>query len=244
MRSLTPRAVFALRSALPLAIVALASTGTFAHDGPPLPAAEPSATNNTDLQRAGTPVDTPKVAPPSTMKPVPPLFDPSKETIFTTSTYRKPSRLKVGIYAADSTSLRRATDPIYVAFGASLDLPPRGVPQPFTPEVYLDSAYFNTTSGDSAQAFLVGGGLGFRFYPGVKPGFTTQRPHLFVGAGVGLYYLHTDLGTKQDDTQLGGKVSAGVDFAAGWTFETNYTLVGKSNGTDFSGPMALLSYRF
>ncbi len=183
----------------------------------------------------------------SDLKPVAPLFDPRREALFTgPSNYRKPGRLKIGAFFPQEKSLRDATESVFISLGASVDLPPRGITRPFTPEIYIDSAFH--IEEDNNEASFVAGGIGFRFYPGAKPGFAVtrlSRPRLFVGAGVGAYFLRYDInGVEEDDVKFGGKATLGLDLVNDWALEANYTFTGELNDVGFGGPSVLLAYRF
>ena len=200
----------------------------------------------TDLQKASELQDKPEFRQ-SDIKTTAPLFNPEKEALFTVpSNYRKPGRLKVGLFFPQSSDLRDATASTYFSFGGSLDLPPRGITRPFTPELYLDSAFRVDDSNNEAS--LIGGGIGFRFYPGAKPGAmarTLNNPRLFVGGGVGAYFLRYDIGTASESgVTFGGKASLGLDFEGDWSLEGTYTFVGELENTSFSGFGVLLGYRF
>ncbi|MBC8135985.1 MAG: hypothetical protein H8F28_08885 [Fibrella sp.] len=200
----------------------------------------------TDLERAAQLTDKP-VYNQSDLKPVAPLFDPRKEALFPgPSGYRKPGRLKIGAFFPQEKALRDSTEDVFISLGASVDLPAQGTTRPFAPELYLDSAFH--VEEDDNEASFVGAGIGFRFYPGAKEGFAVTRlssPRLFVGAGVGAYFLRYDIdGVQDDDVKFGGKATIGLDFVEDWALEANYTFTGELNDVEFGGPSVLLSYRF
>lgn len=207
--------------------------------------AQESKPGTSELEKAAELRTKPVLGTRSELKPVAPLFDPNKElTNPTLSTYRKPSRLKAGVYAPTKKAVRNATADAYVSFGASVDLPPTGVTQPFTPELYLDGAYHHSEADDT-EATILGIGVGFRYYLKTEKGFSQNHPHFYVGAGVGGYYIRTQLqGIKADKVTFGGKVTAGLDLRDGWAIEGSYLMPGKFNGTDFAGLTAQLAYRF
>ncbi|MBC8138959.1 MAG: hypothetical protein H8F28_24045 [Fibrella sp.] len=214
----------------------------------PSPAPKPAEVPDplTDLEKAGQLTDKPEYRQ-SDLKPVPPLFDPKRQALFTgRSDYRKPGRLKFGVFFPQEKALRDSTEKVFISLGASVDLPPRGITRPFTPELYIDSAFH--VEEDSNEASFVAGGIGFRFYPGAKAGFAATRlssPRLFVGAGVGAYFLSYDInGVQDDEVKFGGKASIGLDFVDDWALEATYTFTGELNEVQFGGPSVLLSYRF
>lgn len=210
----------------------------------PKPAEVPDP--QTDLERAGKLTDKPEFNK-SELKPTAPLFDPKRQALFTGRTdYRKPGRLKFGVFFPKEDEIRDSTDKTFISLGASVDLPARGITRPFTPELYIDSAFH--IEEDSNEASFVGGGIGFRFYPGSKPGFAVTRlssPRFFVGAGIGAYFLSYDIDGVQDDSvKFGGKASIGLDFVENWGLEATYTFTGELNDVSFGGPSILLAYRF
>lgn len=200
----------------------------------------------TDVEKAGKLTTAPEYNK-SDLKPVAPLFNPRREALFTGPTsYRKPGRLKIGAFFPQEETLTNNTEDVFLSLGASVDLPARGATRPFTPELYLDASFH--IEEDANEASLIGAGIGVRLYPGAKPGFSVaklSRPRLFVGAGVGAYFLRYDINNvKQDAVKLGGKVTLGLDFVDDWSLEANYTFTGKLNDVGFGGPAVLLSYRF
>ncbi len=214
----------------------------------PAPAPKPAEIPDplTDLERASELKKTPEFRP-SAIKPVKPLFNPEKEALFTVpSNYRKPGRLKIGVFLPSDGGLRDATSSTFIAVGGSVDLPARGITRPFTPELYLDATFDAKKGGDKAS--LIAGGVGFRLYPGAKPGDRARvlnNPRFFVGAGVGAYFLNYDVNAvKKDSVKPGGKVSLGLDFVQDWSLEATYTAVGKLGDVSFGGTSVLLGYRF
>lgn len=214
----------------------------------PVPAPKPAEVPDplTDLERAGKLTDEPKYRK-SDLKPVAPLFDPRREALFTGRTnYRKPGRLKIGAFFPQEDKLSDGTEKVFLALGASVDLPARGITRPFAPELYIDSAFHIEEDGNKAS--FVAGGIGFRLYPGSKEGFAVTRlssPRFYVGAGVGAYFLNYDInGVKDDDVKFGGKVTLGLDFVDDWSLEANYTFTGELNDVGFGGPSVMLAYRF
>ena len=254
MRRSYPQLDFLL-TCLPAALFLLAATAPAGAQEPtpapspvPAPAPKPVEVPDplTDLEKAAQLKDKPEFRP-SRIKPVAPLFNPDKEALFTVSSnYRKPGRLKLGAFFPKSGTLKDTTASTFIAVAASVDLPPRGITRPFTPEVYLDSAFHVEENADTAS--FIGGGIGFRFYPGAKPGDMARRlsnPRLFVGAGVGAYFVNYDsAGVQNDSVKGGGKLALGLDFADDFSLEGNYSFIGKLNGVDFGGVSVLLGYRF
>ncbi len=260
MRRLSPLVAFTFCLCAPTALLAAGATRAAQTPTPvpspvptPLPPAPPASPTPpaevpdkmTDLQRAARLTDKP-IYRPSDMKPGSPLYSPEKEVLFTSATgYRKPSRFKIGGFFPDGKSLREHTESVLIALGASLDLPAHGKTRALTPELFIDSAF---STGKNNRASLVGVGAGVRLYPGAKNGFAVTRlnhPVLYVGAGLGEYFLHYRLdGASASGSKFGGKATIGLDFTDAWGFEANYSFIGKVGDVNFSGPAILAAYRF
>ncbi|MBC8142982.1 MAG: hypothetical protein H7Y38_16280 [Armatimonadetes bacterium] len=236
------------------ALLAVAAPQTRAQEPTPAPSPAPPTTPKpaevpdplTDLERASELKDKPEFQP-SAIKPSKPLFNPEKEALFTVpSNYRKPGRLKIGVFFPQDGDLRDATTSTYIALGGSLDLPARGTTRPFTPELFLDAAFDAPQDGNKAS--LIAGGVGFRLYPGGKIGDRARalnNPRFFVGAGVGAYFLNYEINNvKNDGVKIGGKAFLGFDFVEDWSIEASYTAVGELDNVSFGGASVLLGYRF
>ena len=253
MRCFNCSALSLSRLTLTVTLLGTALTVAHAQTSVPTPAQEPipapgketlpaAPTKPSDIERAAELQMKPQFKR-SEIKPVAPLFDPKKEHIFLAdSTYRKPARFTVGAFFPNSTTLRDQNESVFLTLGASLDLPPHGPTRSSTLAVYFDSAF---SSQDANSASLFGLGLGFRRYPGAKPGFTVVSPRFYYGAGGGVYYLRKETDNSTDDAfQPGAKAMVGFDFSEGWAIEASYTLTGKVSGANFSGPSVAFTYRF
>lgn len=150
----------------------------------------------------------------------------------------QPIRVEIGGFFPTSSTVTGTLRKTALYGGASYDLYTLGTKaSPINTGIYVDASY-NSSGG--IHLTQVGVGAEGRVYAS-----NTSYGQLFVGAGVGAYFLNSNgFFGSSNNTRIGGKVFVGYDLTQGFYVEGGYTLIGDVNGVNPSGFQAAIGYKF
>lgn len=165
---------------------------------------------------------------------------------------QRPFRVRFGAHFPGDGALRNDVGKEWFSVGASYDVRKTLAVAPRIVEVYVDHTAKRFGGGYGASGVaaaavdevrVTGIGVAGRFY-GDPVTAATQK---YVGGGLGVYRVRVVYafgGESETQTQLGGKVLAGLQARSGLFAEANYVLLGEAKGINPSGLGLQVGYRF
>jgi hypothetical protein len=139
-------------------------------------------------------------------------------------------RVKAGVFAPDSRSLKDVSDDAWVKIGADLDLPLFGLGIVGKTRVGIDYAFSGSNSILPITLIQVW-----------QPSLAVRSP-LYLGAGIGLWTVHTKGGGTA--SRFGFRLLAGVDLTSRLFLEGQYDFVSKVGSVRTDGLSILVGMKF
>ena len=139
-------------------------------------------------------------------------------------------RVKAGVFAPDSRSLKDVSDDAWVKIGADMDLPLFGLGVIGKTRVGIDYAFSSSNSILPITLIQIW-----------QPSLAVRSP-LYVGAGIGLWTVHTK--GRGTASRFGLRLLAGVDLTSRLFVEGQYDFVSKVGGVRTDGLSILVGTKF
>ncbi len=139
-------------------------------------------------------------------------------------------RVKAGVFAPDSRSLKDVSDDAWVKIGADMDLPLLGMGVAGKTRVGIDYAFSGSNSILPITLVQVW-----------QPSLAVRSP-LYLGAGVGLWTVHTKGGGTA--SRFGFRLVAGADLTGRLFLEGQYDFVSRVGSVRTDGFSILVGSKF